>query len=336
MRHNKRPSHEIKILALNAYLSDNISPKEIAEIHGVHFTTVYKWIEKYKENESFDSLKRDHKGGAQPKIDSKSSKKLLKMILKPATAFGYEDGLWTTKRIKSLCLDKLKIDISHVGVWRFLKRFNFSYKKAEKQYLEANEDELNSWLNNDFPEIIEKARKQKGIMYFLDESNIQLSAFNGMTWAPIGVRPIIKVSGKRDSVSAISAISKSGFLVFNLWDCMIDSDVVINFLTQMLQFHKRCHLYIFMDNSPVHKSKKIVEFEFENKRLHIKYLPKYWPKYNPDEFVWNHLKHQEIKTYSFKEKKTLMNFISKKLNSMSSNSKLIKGIFMRCPLANHM
>ena len=139
----------------------------------------------------------------------------------------------------------------------------------------------------------------------MDESNLQLSSGRGKTWAPIGTRPVIQVSGKRGSVAAISAISKGGYLVFQLHDGRIKTGEVVEFLENLLRHHRKRHLLVFMDNAPVHTAKRIQEFAEKNKRLSIEFLPKYWPKYNPDEFVWNYLKNNKMQVYTATGKEEL-------------------------------
>ena len=106
----------------------------------------------------------------------------------------------------------------------------------------------------------------KAILYFEDESNISLTAVLGKTWAPCGETPIQEVTGNRSSISAMSAISGSGFLLFSLHEKRIASDEVIHFLEQMLKHHKRRHLVVVMDQAPPHTSKKTKEF-IKNKNV---------------------------------------------------------------------
>ncbi|MEM7183348.1 MAG: transposase [Spirochaetota bacterium] len=146
----------------------------------------------------------------------------------------------------------------------------------------------------------------------------------------------MEVTGKRGSISAISAISKSGFLLFELHDGRINSDKVIEFLEKMRKQHPNRHLYIFMDNAPVHTANKIKDYEEKHKKIHIENIPRYWPKYNPDEFVWNYLKNVEMNVYSASDKEDLKEMVTKKLEKIASCTKTLKGIFYRCKLAFHL
>jgi transposase len=87
-------------------------------------------------------------------------------------------------------------------------------------------------------------------------------------------------------------------LVFRLHYKRIVSAEVIDFLGQLLRHHARRHLVVVMDRAPLHVSKATVGYVTSQVRLHLFYLPLYSPDWNPDEKVWNHLKHQKLKRTS--------------------------------------
>ena len=155
------------------------------------------------------------------------------------------------------------------------------------------------------PKIRRAVRKYRAILYFQDEANISLTALLAKTWAPRGKTPKQEVTGKRGGVSAMSAISGSGQLLFRLHDKRIASEEVMEFLDQMLKHHLRRHLVVVMDQAPPHTSKRTKAFIASKLRLHVFHLPKYSPDWNPDEKVWNHLKHQELKGHQAKTKAEL-------------------------------
>ena len=131
----------------------------------------------------------------------------------------------------------------------------------------------------------------------------------------------------------MSAISKQGSLLFTLHEKRIASDEVIHFLDQLLKHHKRRHLVVVMDQAPPHTSKKTQTYINSQKRLHVFHLPPYSPDWNPDEQVWNHLKHQELKGHQAKTKEELKVLAENKLTKMANDSHAMRGIFFRCCIA---
>jgi len=216
---------------------------------------------------------------------------------------------------------------------RRLHEAGLTYQKPEREYFEATEEERQEWVRSELPKIRAAVRKYRAILYFQDEANVSLTALLGKTWAPCGQTPKQKVTGKRGGVSAQSAITKGGQLLFRLHDKRIASQEVIDFLSQMLLHHRRRHLVVVMDNAPPHVSKKTMAYIDSQPRLHVFNLPTYSPDWNPDEKVWNHLKHQELKGHQAKTKAELKTLTEDKLARMSANPELLRGIFFRCCVA---
>ncbi len=131
----------------------------------------------------------------------------------------------------------------------------------------------------------------------------------------------------------MSAITSRGRLIFQLHDKRIASQEVMDFLSQMLKHHHRRHLVVVMDQAPPHVSKKTTAFIESQERLHVFHLPKYSPDWNPDEKVWNHLKHQELKGHQARTKNELKQLTQEKLSAMSHDRELLQGIFFRCCVA---
>ena len=325
-------SYEERERAVKNFL-DGEPASTIAKNIGRNKSTIYKWVRLYKKKKSFKDLEEQERSGRPPVISKTLIKRLEKDLQKPASRFGFETDLWTCKRVQLLLIKRYKIEISCGHVWLFLKKAGFSYQKPERRYYESDPKEQQLWLKKELPKIKRKANKYRAILYFEDEANISLTPVVGKTWSKKGKTPIIKTTSARGSISAISAISKSGHLVFNLKRGRFTSDDIIKFLNQMLKEHKRRHLVVVMDRAPVHMSKKTKGFIASKKRLHIFYLPPRSPEFNPDEKVWNHLKNHELKGHQERNLEGLEKLSKKKLRSMSRNKSKVRGIFKMSKVA---
>ena len=266
------------------------------------------------------------------------SKRLTKklsgrLFLSPLRPLGMKPTLWTIGRLHRVVQEEYETTISHDTIWRRLRDAGLTYQKPERQYFEMDEEVREEWMATEAPKIRKTVQKYRALLYFQDEANVSLTAFLGKTWAPRGRTPRQKVTGKRGGVAAISAINGSGRLLFKLHEKRICSGEVIDFLGQMLKHHKKRHLVVVMDQAPPHTSHMTMEYIEKQARLHVFHLPKYSPDWNPDEKVWNHLKHQELKGHQAKTKAELKEMTQNKLSTMSSNPSLLRGIFFRCCVA---
>lgn len=281
-----------------------------------------------------DGLQRRPGSGRPRLLEELDEHELRALILKPASEFGYETDLWTVRRLHTVIEQEYDVVVSKDTIWRRLREAGLTYQKPEREYHQIDEEARKEWLRSEVPKIRKTIENYRAILYFQDESNISLTAFLGKTWAPRGETPKQRVTGKRGGVAAMSAISKRGHLLFRLYGKRIASNEVIQFLRQMLRHHKRRHLVVVMDQAPPHVSKKTRAFIDEQTRLHVFHLPSYSPDWNPDEKVWNHLKHQELKSHQAKTKDELKTLSRKKLRAMSRNPSLMRGIFYRCCVAD--
>jgi transposase len=236
--------------------------------------------------------------------------------------------------VQTIIEERYEISVSQDTVWRRLREAGLTYQKPERQYYELDEEARQVWARTEIPRIRRAVRENKAILYFQDEANVSLTAFLGKTWAVRGQTPKVKVTGRRGGVAAMSAISRRGYLLFRLYEKRITSVEVIEFLAQMLNHHKTRHLVVVMDQAPPHVSKLTKQYIEAQRRLHVFYLPKYSPDWNPDEKVWNHLKHQELKAHRAKTKEELKILTRQKLRNMSRDPELIRGIFFRCCVAD--
>jgi transposase len=331
----KYSTYEIRERAVKAVLKGH-PITEVASIYSVHRTTLHRWLVRYDEKSESGNLKRKP-GSGRPRVMNKSHMtRLYKLILKPASKYGFETELWTCRRLIQVSKKIFKVNVSQPTMWRRLREMGLTYQKPKRKYTQADEKLRKKWITKELPRILEFTKEKRAILYFEDESNISLTAILGKTWAPKGQTPNQEVTGKRGGISAMSAISKRGSLVFTLHEKRIASNEVIHFLQQLLNHHPRRHLVVIMDQARPHTSKKTKDFIKKSKRLHVFYLPPYSPDFNPDEVVWNHLKHQEMKSHKAQTKKELKKLSRRKLKNMSKDPRLLRGLFFRCYVADFM
>ncbi len=319
-----------KIQAIRAVKEEGLSVSVVSKALGVHRASVYRWLDRKASKKSL-SREKNPLSGRQPTISGKTGRELIKILKKPASFFGYDSDLWNTTRIRQVLKKKLKIKISKSALHRTLLRFKYAFKTPEKRYDQARPQEQAEWRDKTVPEIQKTVKKNRAILYFVDEASLNLAPSLGKTWAPKGKPTIQKVTGARGSVAAISAISQKGNLLFNLFEGSkrFNGDDIIHFLTQLLQHHPRRHIVAILDRAPCHRSQKVRDFVSQHLRLEIFYLPAYSPELNPDEQVWSHLKHQELKSHKARNQKELKKLASAKLKKMAKDNRMMKGIFFR-------
>ena len=324
---------DVRRRAVHAVLERGLAVGEVATAYAVDRSTLHRWLARF-DDEGAEGLHRRAVPGRPRKLAALDGAELKRVVMAAATDFGYETDFWTTRRLVQVMHANFGIEVSKQTMMRRLQEAGLTYQKPERQYFELSHADRAEWRRKELPKIRRAVRKHHAILYFQDEANISLTALLAKTWAPRGVTPKQRVTGKRGGISAMSAITGAGQLIFRLHDKRIASEEVIEFLGQMLKHHPRRHLVVVMDQAPPHTSKRTQAFIAGKARLHDFNLPKYSPDWNPDEKVWNHLKHQELKGHQARTKLELQELANRKLTAMSASRELLRGIFFRCCMAD--
>jgi transposase len=299
---------------------------EIAEIFNLHYHSIARWFVKHKKH-GVKILKRTYAPGAELVLENHILKWLWKALQKPATEWGFSTPLWTGTFVRILLHKQKNIILDRTTIWRYLCRMGLSYQTPKQRYEQQDKRLVKKWIENEWPRIQNWKKENRAILYFEDESGISLSPVIGKTWAPKGQTPIIRVTGKRGGILALSAISPSGHMRFRLEKRKINASVFIEFLEQIRKSHPNRKVGVIMDQAPVHISKKVAEYKESHKNFEIFYIPPYSPELNPDEKVWRHLKHVSLKNYNVQDKKQLTKLVLNALRKIQKSPQLASSFF---------
>ncbi len=315
-----------RLRALKLRFDLKYSLKQISDVFGLHYHSIARWFGKHRRGGE-RALHRKKAPGASRVLGTKHLQWLEKVLSCVATDYGFSTPLWTGTYIRILLKKEKGILLDRVTVWRYLTRLGFSFQKPEPRYTQQDKKLVSKWIHTEWPAIKRWASRNRAILYFEDESGVSLAPVIGKTWAPKGKTPIVRVSGKRGGVLAMSAISPSGRMSFRLEKRRINADVLIEFLNQITVCHRRRKIGVIMDQAPCHIAKKVVQFAKSTKRLKVFHLPPYSPELNPDEKVWRHMKHVSLKNHQAKDKQHLSRLVLGALRKIQKNPQLTKNSF---------
>lgn len=322
---------DVRIRAVRA-VRDGMAVSHVANAFGVDRTTLHRWLQR-EDADGVVGLQRRPVCGRPRKLQSLRDYNLKRIVLAPASRFGFETDLWTVARVQAVLVERTNEDVSEDTVWRRLRDIGLTWQTPEREYFQMDERERHRWQQETIPKIRETLQKTGGILYCQDEASVCLTPLLGKTWAERGRPRKVRVTGSRASIAAMSAISPRGRLVFQLHQKRIASPEVIAFLQQLLRHHPRRHVVVVMDQARPHTSHLTTAYIERQPRLHVFHLPAYSPDWNPDEKVWNHLKNHELKAHRAKTKQELYDLTAEKLDQMSNNPDLLQGLYFRCCVA---
>src|SRR2546428_223427 len=76
--------------------------------------------------------------GRPRKLQCISEYNLKRIVLAPASRFGFETDLWTVSRLHAVLVDRFNEDVSEDTVWRRLRDVGLTWQTPEREYFQAD------------------------------------------------------------------------------------------------------------------------------------------------------------------------------------------------------
>ncbi len=176
--------------------------------------------------------------------------------------------------------------------------------------------------------------KERRTLVFVDESGFYLLPGVVRTYAPCGHAPILRPIETRDHLSVMSGITPTGDL-FTLTrnDSLTGAESVLFLKHLTHQMDRR--LLVIWDGSPIHRNDQVKSFLADGgaKHIHLERLPPYAPDLNPDESVWQHLNHVEMRNLCCPDLDTLHRELNLAFLRLRRRPDLVQSFFAGVGLA---
>lgn len=95
-------------------------------------------------------------------------------------------------------------------VGEYLKRWGFTPQKPMKRAYEQNPKAVQRWLDDEYPEIKSRAKREGAQIYWGDETGMRNDSQHERGYAPKGKTPVLRLNANRTSTNMISAITNQG------------------------------------------------------------------------------------------------------------------------------
>ena len=270
---------------------DGMSQVEAARVFGVHPNAVNRWIKRYREG-GFQGLaerRRGRRPGEQPALSPPQQQEIVALVRETTPdELGLAGFLWTREAVAELIAQRYGLWLARTTVGGYLRGWGFSPQKPQHRALEQDPVAVARWLSEEYPAIRAQAKREGGVVLWLDEMGVRSDAAAGRSWAPVGQTPVIKRTGKRFRVNMRSAISNAGRLRFRLFVGSFNGAVFIDFLRRLLRDCGGRKVHLIVDGHPVHHAKLVSAWVGRHaERIELHFLPGYSPELNPVELL-NH------------------------------------------------
>ena len=302
-------------------------PSAVVKSLGFCRTSIYKWLGAYRKRGEAGLAGRKSDGPTPKLTDSQKRRVRTWIVGKDPRQWGFDFGLWTRKIVQQMILDKYGVSLTLPSVGHLLTSLDITPQKPLRRAYERDEAAVTKWKEETYPKLRRRARQNGAEIFFLDEAGVRSDSPLGRTYGLKGRTPVVKTSGKRQSINAISAVNSKGAFWYNVYPGKLNAALFIQFLRDFMK-RRRKPVYMVVDSLPAHKAKSVEDYRKSTRgKLELHFLPTYAPDTNPDEFVWSHLKQNGTSKKPLRANESLKARVTADLNAIQRDLTLVRSFF---------
>jgi transposase len=180
-------------------------------------------------------------------------------------------------------------------VSRLLQELHWTPQVPITRAIQRDEKAIERWRVEVWPELRQRARRERRTLVFIDEAGFYLLPGKVRTYAPEGLRPVLYEWQTRDHLSVMGGVTQLGKIYTLVRQEPLNGLHSIEFLTHLLRVAGK-KLLVIWDGSPIHRRVMVKEFVTGLRgKVWLEALPAYAPDLNPVEELWQQLKHVEMR-----------------------------------------
>ena len=268
---------------------------EAAEAVGVSRQIVNQWMRNHAcegEKALLDRRLNTHRRGKGRLTDAEARRVQGWIKDKCPEQLKLPYALWTAGVVRELIHRRLGKHLGLSTVQLYLLKWGFTPQKPLSRATQRSDAKIQHWLEQDYPKIARRAKREKALIYWGDETGVSNQDQVGRSSAPRGQTPVIHKTAKKLTTSMISAVNNRGLMRFMCFKGALNAGLFITFLGRLIKDAPN-RIFLIVDNLRVHKSVKVSQWvEAHKDEIELHFLPPYAPERNPDEYLNNDLKQQ--------------------------------------------
>jgi transposase len=236
-------------------------------------------------------------------------------------------ALWSRAAVRALILRRFGVRLAVRTTGTYLARWGYTARKPLRRAYEQDPAAVRRWLRRDYPAIAARAKAEGGAIFWGDETGLRSDDVRGLSYAPRGRTPAVRVPHKRAGLGLISAVTNKGELRWMVLDGAVKAPSLIRFLGRLVRDAGR-KVFLILDRLPVHRSARVRAWlAGRGSEIEVFYLPPYSPELNPDEGVNADLKQAATRKAPARSKPRLKRAVIGHMRKLSKSPARLRSLF---------
>lgn len=307
--------------------------RDIAAALGASEVSVSRWLARAHLGGA-EALLARHAPGRPPKLSPQQKSLVPEFLWHGAEAYGFRGEVWTCKRIAKVIKEEFGVSYHKDHVGRLLKELQWTPQVPIKRAIQRDEKAIERWRVEVWPELRKRAKRERRVLVFEDESGFYLLPGLVRTYAPEGQTPVIREKQTRDHLSVMGGMTPAGKVYTLARQKSLNGMHSIEFLSHLLRVAGK-RLLVVWDGSPIHRRVAVTEFVAGTRgKIWVEALPGYAPDLNPwDEGGWHHLKDVELANVVCRDLEELHEQFHLAVARLRQKPHLVRSFFAQAGLA---
>jgi len=283
--HKNHPSPATRIRAHAMILSNRgYSIQEIAEVYTVCRQTVSSWLSSWEEEGLIGLIDKPRSG--RPRV--------LSEVQEQAAIEAIKKQPRKLKQLASELSERFGIRVTVSKLKRLCKKAGYSWRGIRKSLRNKRDQDQFDEAVKEIEQLITREDNGEIELYFFDESGFTLQPCVPYAWQPKG-ESIELPCAQSKRLNVLGFVNRQCHFESFVFEGSVNSSVVVGCFEQFSKAIDK-DVFILIDNAPVHRSEEFMENieAWEQRGLHIKFLPPYSPELNIIEIVWRKIKYEWI------------------------------------------
>lgn len=307
--------------------------RDVADAFGVNEETVSRWVARAR-HQGPEALLSRFSPGHPPKLTGDQKRLIPEFLWHGAEAYGFRGQAWTCARIAKVIEEEFGVRYHRDHVGRLLKELRWTPQVPIKRAIQRDEKAIECWREEIWPELQRRARRERRVAVFVDESGFYLLPSVVKTYGPAGRTPVIHEKQTRDHLSVFGGMTPMGKIYTLVRQRSLNGWDSVEFLMH-LQRVAGARLLVIWDGSPIHRRGAVNDFVLSTRgKVCVERLPGYAPDLNPwDEGGWHHLKNIEMRNLVCLDLEQLHQELHLAVGRFRQKPQLVQSCFAQAGLA---